>query len=62
MFYLKLVASILAAVVFGGKLEEQVNKFLKPSDDFMIKVSHYGSSAGVGVGTYMLLNAFLGSK
>jgi len=61
MLYLRVVAAILAAVLFGGKLEEMVNKYLKPSDDFMVKLVGYGAPVAVGVSTFAGLGFFLGA-
>ncbi len=60
MKYFKLVASILSAVLFGTKLEEMINKYLKPTDDFMVKVTHYGSPVVVGVSTSIALDMLMG--
>jgi hypothetical protein len=60
MIYLKVFLSVLVGVLFGGKLEEFANKYLAPKDDFMVKLTKYGSPAAVGVGTFWALNAFLG--
>lgn len=62
MLYLKLVAAILAAVFFGGKVEDTINKYLQPSDDFMVKLVHYGAPVATGVGTFTALSWLLGSK
>lgn len=60
MHYLKLAVAILAAVFFGGKLEDTINKYLKPTADFEVKAIHYASPVAVGIGAFSLANMLFG--
>jgi hypothetical protein len=62
MHYFKLAVAILSAVLFGTKLEDMINKYLKPTDDFMVKAVHYGAPVATGIGTLFAMNMLFGGK